>query len=364
MQSIRIIGAGSIGNHLAHAARTRGWAVTLTDIDPAALGRARDEIYPGRYGAWDAGIVLKDAREAAGDPADVVFIGTPPDSHVALALDVLQRVRPRVLLIEKPLAGPALLRCQELADAVRKAGIFAAVGYNHCLGRNTVLAESAIRSGVLGNLKSISSRTREHWQGIFSAHPWLSGPSDSYLGFSARGGGATGEHSHGINIWQHFARVAGAGRVVEVSATLDLVRENGLDYDQSVFATLTTDQGLVGDVIQDVITAPAEKSARLQGDKGYVEWKVNAASGQDMVVSATIGAAPEMSMIPKTRPDDFIAEIDHLADVMEGGLTDSPISLERGLETMVVIAAIFRSHKEKRAVSIDWSRGFVPEALI
>ncbi len=40
MHSIRIVGAGSIGNHLAHAARTRGWLVTLTDIDRAALERA------------------------------------------------------------------------------------------------------------------------------------------------------------------------------------------------------------------------------------------------------------------------------------------------------------------------------------
>ncbi len=99
MFSIRIIGAGSIGNHLANAARSRGWQVTLTDIDPAALLRARESIYPGRYGSWDDAIVLKDSREAFGDPADVVFIGTPPDSHMTIALETLERVRPRALLI-------------------------------------------------------------------------------------------------------------------------------------------------------------------------------------------------------------------------------------------------------------------------
>src|SRR4051812_22693223 len=114
MRSIRIVGAGSIGNHLAQAARTRGWDVVLTDIDPKALERARDEIYPGRYGAWDPAITLKDSRAAANDPADVVFIGTPPDSHVRLALETLHNVRPKVLLIEKPLAGPDLSRCDEL----------------------------------------------------------------------------------------------------------------------------------------------------------------------------------------------------------------------------------------------------------
>jgi predicted dehydrogenase len=364
MHSIRIVGAGSIGNHLAHAARTRGWSVTLTDIDKSALERARDEIYPARYGAWDNAIVLKDSREATADKADVVFIGTPPDTHVALAMEALKNVTPKVLLLEKPLAGPDLAGCDALAKAAKAAGVFAAVGYNHCLGKNTVLAEELLRSGVLGRLQTISSRTREHWQGIFNAHPWLSGPAASYLGFSARGGGACGEHSHGINIWQHFAHVTGAGRVAEVSATLDRVTEGGADYDQAAFLTLKTESGLIGDVIQDVVTSPAEKSARLQGEAGFVEWRVNAALGKDSVTSGSTGGKAEEVMIAKTRPDDFIAEIDHLQGVMAGTISNSPISLERGLDTMMVIAAAFKSNELGRRVRIDWNRGYVPEAIV
>jgi len=364
MHSIRIVGAGSIGNHLAQAARTRGWNVVLTDIDPKALERARDEIYPGRYGAWDPAITLKDSRAAASDPADVVFIGTPPDSHVRLALETLRHVLPKVLLIEKPLAGPDLSYCEELLKTVRETGVFCAVGYNHCLGKNTKLAEKLLSEGRMGRVITISARTREHWQGIFGAHPWLSGPSDSYLGFSARGGGALGEHSHAINIWQHFAHLSGAGRVAEVSATVDRVASGGVDYDRLAFLTLTTETGLVGDVIQDVVTSPAEKAARLQGEHGFVDWKVNAAPGQDMVASAAQGAKPEEIMIKKTRADDFLAEIDHLTDIMAGKVQSSPISLERGLDTMMVIAAAFKSHELGRRVRIDWARGYVPGAIV
>jgi predicted dehydrogenase len=364
LHSIRIIGAGSIGNHLANAARSRGWSVTLTDIDPAALDRARTSIYPERYGAWDEAIVLKDSRAAVSDPADVVFIGTPPDSHIRLALETLERVKPRVLLIEKPLAGPDLAGCQQLLEAASRAGVVAAVGYNHCLGMNTVKAEALIRSGLLGTLKTISARTREHWQGIFNAHPWLSGPGDSYLGFSARGGGACGEHSHAINIWQHFAHVAGAGRVMEVSAHLDIVKTDAVDYDQLALITVKTGQGLVGDIIQDVVTSPAEKSARLQGDKGFVEWRVNHAPGKDAVLSGSFGGPIHEVLIPKTRADDFKAEIDHLAAVMSGAVTDSAISLARGLDTMMVIAAAFKSHALGRRVRIDWSQGYVPGAIL
>ncbi|WP_457940341.1 Gfo/Idh/MocA family protein [Mesorhizobium sp. 10J20-29] len=363
MYSIRIVGAGSIGNHLAHAARSRDWRVTLTDVDPAALDRTRDQIYPARYGAWDTAIRLKLSRDAVDDYADVVFIGTPPDTHVALAIETLGHAKPKVLLIEKPLAGPGLARCDELFRATQDAGVFCAVGYNHCLGKNTIEAEKLVRSGRLGSVITISARTREHWQGIFNAHPWLSGPADSYLGFSVRGGGATGEHSHAINIWQHFAHLTGAGRVVEVSAALDRVTANGLDYDRAAFITLKTDTGFVGDVVQDVVTAPADKSARLQGDKGFLEWKVNAAPGKDKVAFGTMDGATEEILIDKSRPDDFIAEIDHLADVMAGNLQISPISLERGLDTMMVIAAVYRSHQLGRRVQIDWSRGYLPEAM-
>ncbi len=364
MYSIRIVGAGSIGNHLAHAARTRGWQVTLTDIDPVALARARDEIYPGRYGKWDPEIVLKRSVDSMRDEADVVFIGTPPDTHMGLALEALANARPKILLIEKPLAGPDLAGCDELLRAAGKAGVFCAVGYNHCLGKNTVLTDRILGKGKLGQPQTISTRTREHWAGIFNAHPWLSGPPDSYLGFSARGGGASGEHSHAINLWQHFAHVVGAGRVVEISATLDMVADGGMAYDRAAFITLTTESGLTGDVIQDVVTLPAEKSARIQCDKGFVEWSSNATAGADMVRFASSGEAAEEVMIKKTRADDFIWEVDHLAEIMGGRVGNSPISIERGLDTMLVIAAAHQSHRLGRRVRIDWARGYVPDAIV
>ena len=362
MHSIRIIGAGSIGNHLANAARAFGWRVTLTDIDPAALARTRDSIYPQRYGKWDDEIVLKDSRAAMAEPADVVFIGTPPDSHIALANAVLDEVTPSVLLIEKPLAGPDLAGCAALLARLRTKGVFGAVGYNHTLGKNTVLADSLLAQGGIGPVATISARTREQWGGIFRAHPWLSGPSDSYLGFAALGGGATGEHSHGINMWQHFANLIGAGRVTEVTAVLDMVHEEGCDYDRLSYAVLKTENGLIGDVIQDVVTEPADKSCRIQGQNGYIDWRVNHSPGHDAVVLG-IGADRKETLIAKTRPDDFKAEIAHLEDVIAGKVRNSPIALERGLDTMMVIAAIFKSHQSARRVHIDWSKGYVTDAI-
>jgi len=362
MHSIRIIGAGSIGNHLANAARSFGWQVTLTDNDSGALERARTSIYPQRYGAWDSAIALKDSRAAIKEPADVVFIGTPPDTHIAVANAVLDGTTPKALIIEKPLAGPDLAGCAELAARVKKAGIFAGVGYNHTLGKNTVAAQKLLGGGSIGPISTISARTREHWGGIFKAHPWLSGPAASYLGFSSRGGGAAGEHSHGINIWQHFAHVIGAGRVNEVSATLDMSKEAGTLYDRLCFIAMTTENGLTGDVIQDVVTEPPEKSCRIQGRDGFIDWRVNYRPGHDAVLEGN-GDVVNETLLAKTRADDFKAEIAHLQEVLAGRAASSPISLDRGLDTMMVIAAAFKSHQTGRRVRIDWREGYTPDAL-
>jgi predicted dehydrogenase len=367
MADVKIVGAGSIGNHLSHACREQGHHVTLCDRDPEALRRTREEIYPQRYGAWDDEIRLAAAEQVAAEAFDVVIVGTPPESHVPIALSQLRAAPPRVLFVEKPLCPPDLGGCAELQAAASEAGTFVGVGFNHTLTRNTLLAERWLREGSIGEVLTLRSMTREHWGGIFAAHPWLSGPADSYLGFSERGGGALGEHSHAINIWQHFARVAGRGRIREVSALLDVVEEGGASYDRIAQLHVRTEAGLVGTIVQDVVTRPARKWLRVEGRDGFIEWEVNSDPGHDAVrrsVAASGGAGElEEVLIPKTRPDDFRGEVEHIGALLAGEGKDSPVSLERGLETMLVVAAALRSHREARRVSIDYSRGLRLEAL-
>jgi predicted dehydrogenase len=363
MYRVNIFGAGSIGNHLAHAFRSKDWEVTIGDIDPKALERTKRDIYKSRYGEWDEAIKLADSRELISEPADIVFIGTPPDTHARIALEVLRNFLPKVLLVEKPFCGPDLDGCQEVLEAVDKTKTLALIGYNHTLAKSCILAEKLIQEGILGNVETISCRTREYWGGIFSAHPWLTGPQDSYLGFYLRGGGAIGEHSHGINLWQHFAHLTGAGRVIEVSSKLAFVEKSRCCYDKLGIATFMTESGLMGDLIQDVVTFPSEKLARVQGDNGFVEMRVNFNTEGDAVLFGRKGYAAQVERLAKTRADDFKQEVDHIELLLTGRTVDSPISLERGLATMVVIAAIFKSNELRRPVEIDWSRGFVLEAI-
>lgn len=362
MKRVKIFGAGSIGNHLANASRRLGWSVDICDVDGEALRRTREEIYPGRYGAWDQSIGLYSSESVPSGGYDLIIIGTPPDIHMALARQAVQE-RPVAILVEKPLCTPDLSGAQELFEEANAAGVLVFVGYDHVVGKAAQFVGNMLREGRIGQLDTIDVEFREYWGGIFNAHPWLNGPSDTYLGYWQRGGGSCGEHSHATNLWQYFAHQAGAGRIVEVSAELEYVREGGADYDKLCLMNVRTENGMLGRVVQDVVTRPTRKWARIQGGDGYLEWYCGQKPGVDSAVHALDCGVFTETEVSKTRPDDFIQELRHIDDSLNGASGLSPISLERGLETMLVIAATHKSAAEKRVVHIDYARGFVPEAL-
>lgn len=360
---VKIHGAGSIGNHLANASRRLGWSVDICDVDPAALVRTREQLYPGRYGKWDSAIGLHESAKAPKGGYDLICVGTPPEHHLALAMAALDE-KPRALQIEKPLCAPDLVGLAALADKARAQGTAVFVGYDHVVGLAAELAQTRLAGGELGDVQTIDVEFREHWGGIFAAHPWLAGPHDSYLGFWRRGGGATGEHSHAINFWQFLAHVAGAGRVVEVQATLDYVSDGKVDYDRLALLNLRTERGLAGRVVQDVVTVPHRKWARVQGVRGALEWICGAKPGFDAVRWSTQPGREGSEDVAKTRPDDFVRELQHIDRALADGRPgDSPLALSRGIETMLVIAAAHESARTGRRVRIDHARPPSLEAL-
>jgi predicted dehydrogenase len=359
---VKVLGAGSIGNHLSNAARTMGWSVDLCDVDAQALERTRTQIYPMRYGKWDESIRLFDSSKAPSGGYDLIFIGTPPHVHIQLALQALAE-KPKAILIEKPVCGPDLAGAAELYEQARRQGVAVFVGYDHVVGKAAKLAAELSLSADMGPVTTLDVEFREHWGGIFSAHPWLAGPWESYLGFSSRGGGASGEHSHAANLWQHFAHALGAGRVVEVQAMLNIVKDERVDYDSLCLMNLRTDQGLVGRCVQDVVTQPPRKWARIQRTHGFVEWQCGREPGVDVVTASLPGKVAVEQKVSKTRPDDFLEELRHIERALSTDPQQSPIALGRGLDTMLVVAAAHVSHQTGRRVKIDYSQGYTPAAL-
>lgn len=359
---IKVYGAGSIGNHLTQASRTLGHDVVMCDIDPAALERTRTDIYPTRYGAWDDAIGLYLSKDAPRGEFDLIIIGTPPDSHIALAMDALKE-KPRAIMIEKPVCPPDLIGAQELMDQAKAQNCQLFVGYDHVVGFASVRFEELLKNDPIGDLQTLDVEFREHWGGIFGAHPWLAGPHDSYLGFWKRGGGSAGEHSHAFNLWQHFSHLMGKGRVRSVNANLEYINDGTVDYDSLCLANIETEDRFMGRVVQDVVTKPTRKWARVQGTKGYIEWICGYEPGCDAVILGIDGQDPIVEKFTKTRPDDFIAEMKHINAAMNDESGRPDLLLSRGLDTMMVVAAAHKSAQSEKKVTIDWSAGYTESAL-
>ncbi len=350
-RKVKVIGAGSIGNHLSNAARRMGWSVVLSDADAAALERTRTQIYPSRYGAWDESITLCQAKDAPVGGFDMICIGTPPDVHIPLALAAV-REKPALVLVEKPLCPPDCAGMQELAEEAARLGVKVCVGYDHVVAKSVAHIESLITSQAVGEVVTLDVEFREHWGGIFKAHPWLSGPWETYLGYWKRGGGSGGEHSHAANLWQHFARVAGKAPVSTVSALVEFKKEREAEYDEIFSLHVRCTDGFYGRIIQDVVTQPTRKWARIQGTRGAIEWHANqGAKGDVVLVLGTDGTVQESSF-PKTRPDDFIREMEHLDAVISGTVSDSQIGLDKGMATMRLVAAGYESGRSGDCVKL------------
>jgi predicted dehydrogenase len=87
---------------------------------------------------------------------DLIAIGTPPDHHVALAIDALSE-GPRAILVEKPVCGPGLERAEELRELAAERGVRVFVGYDHVVGKAAVAA--------LETVETLDVEFREHWSG-------------------------------------------------------------------------------------------------------------------------------------------------------------------------------------------------------
>lgn len=345
---IQIFGAGSIGNHLSNAARQLNHDVQVVDINEEALIRMKEQIYPLRYGEWDRQIdqVTYEQAIISKEYFDYIFIGTPPSSHIELASLALIK-QPKALLIEKPLSTP-LTDLEVFFDLVAKSKTRVYVGYDHSIAPS-VNKMLDLAENEIGEILSIDVNFRESWTGILNAHPWLSGPEESYLGNISQGGGALCEHSHALHLWKTISNHLNLGKISVTNVDMKIEQNLKLNYDSMSHIHLKTDKNIFGRVVQDVVGIPVQKNALIQGSKGYIEWHCSVPEKGDVIKLNLDKEEPKQFLFSKNRPDDFINEILHIEKDVSDNLaeTKSRISYEEGYKTMNLINQCFLLQKNE-----------------
>ena len=122
---------------------------------------------------------------------------------------------PSLVHLEKPVCPPDLLGADALVASARENDVMMTVGYDLVLGAAFLRMEALIEELLLGPIQTIDVETREHWGGIFAAHPWLDGPKDSISGFGNAAEVRQASIRMVFNMWQHLAQMVGAGQVIE-----------------------------------------------------------------------------------------------------------------------------------------------------
>ena len=284
MNRVAVIGAGSIGNHISFSLRKAGFDVSVYDIDPDSLTRFRNEIYPNRYVAFDENIKLGVWNNSIGsfqDNPEIVVIGTPPDTH----LNILEQVvlqNPRIVLIEKPLTIPDMESIGRLRKVIlENPQVIFLCGYNHRVSLIMKVLVFLLPAKFDASTK-LFVNWKESWAGILKAHPWISSPSETYLGNSLRGGGATFEHSHGLDIWLYLHYLLDLPKIKSVIATGSVVNEKQIGYDESINVKIYGEERLLGEINQDVLTFPADKSLKIESSsEDFITVKFGDRNGND-----------------------------------------------------------------------------------
>lgn len=334
IKNAKVIGAGSIGNHMANSIIELGANVNICDISIEALNRTKNSIYPNRYKKWNDNIGLYLYDEVPKIKYDLVVIGTPPDTHKEILLNEL-KYAPKAILIEKPLFK-FNDDINQILNVLSNYSIKIFSGYNHTVSIGINILIDKIKNFEIGEISKIEVKFLENWKGIFKAHPWLDGPADTYLGFWNRGGGALSEHSHGLNLLVYLFNELKLGSLQIKDSKLSLIKNEKVNYDEKCIAQFVSSQNILGYLEQDVITEPTQKTVEIFGQKGKLRWQCNYKDNNDaLFLNDNL-----IEIIEKNRKDDFKTEILHIDKYIDK-YNFSPLRLELGINTMEIINKIY-----------------------
>ena len=356
-----VVGAGSIGAHLARSLTKAGWSVQVIDTSAEAVARFVNQLYPGRYGELPEKLSVSLSSDL--DPSrifDAMVVGTPPDTHLSVLRAYTERVT-RIVSVQKPLTTFRMSEIRELEKIEATSNAIFLAGFNHRVSLGALAFWSLIPGLFYRQTVTIEVDWLESWDGIMKAHPWLASPAETYLGYTSRGGGALFEHSHGLDLGLMAADILGLGKLREISSQAKVVTEGEMSYDQESKVTAKYANGSKLISHQDVTTWPAKKSMTISSP----DWTATLEAGTPETVSirSAKGQLQFQASFAKTREEDFDAEVRQFELLLSGKNAESSLSrLSHGLLT-AKISSIVASQALGMHQDVYTERDLIDEGL-
>lgn len=265
----------------------------------------------------------------ASGAVDAVYIAVPNDQHKDYTLRAAKRGVH--VLCEKPLAVDER-ECRAMIDACRRAGVRLMTAYRLHFERASLTALQSVGSGLIGEPRTfVSSFTMK-----------VASPDDIRAGSPARGGGTF----YDIGVYC-------------LNAARHLFRAEPVE----VFAMTAGRKGSAEDSACAMLRFPGERLATFCvsfGADKTSEYRIAGTLGSlraDPAYELGSGLKLHVTRDGKTRTlsyrkrDQFAPELVHFSDCVRRGRDPEP-SGEEGLADVRVVAALYRSAKTGRPVSL------------
>lgn len=214
---------------------------------------AKAEDYARRHGIprWYA-----DVDALLADPeVDAVYVGTPPGSHMELALRVCAANKP--LYVEKPMARSAT-ECVLMRDAFSAAELPLFVAYYRRALPRFVEVKRALDAGEIGAVRSVSYRYTRPWQPTTGELPWR------FRAEEAGGGLFMDLGCHTLDLFDFLF-----GPLEGVSGTASNVGGH-YDVEDTIAMTFRTASGASGSASWSFVTSPRADEIEIRGAHGVL----------------------------------------------------------------------------------------------
>lgn len=301
-----------------------------------------------RFGAVRDGALLFDSVDAllggaAGGVPDFAVVAVPTEEHVAAAR-VLAEAGVH-LLIEKPLAA-TVEGARELIDAVRAAGVHGAVGHvERCNPALRALRER-VQAGLVGEVYMV---------GTERVGPFPDRVRDV--------GVVKDLATHDLDL----VRWLGGAPIERVAAQTQ--HRMGREHEDLVLVTGRLDNGLAFNSVVDWLTPTKVRRTRVLGERGmlvadtltadlyfYANAHVPTAGWPEAAARRGV-AEGDMTRYALERREPLAVELEAFCTLIASGDEGGVVSLEEGLETVVVAEAVLESAATGETVALAGTAG-------
>ena len=264
---------------------------------------------------------------------DIVYVVLPNSMHAEYSIRASQAGKH--VMCEKPMAT-TVTEAEEMIAAARKADRKLMIGYRCHFEQYNSHAVELVRRGFVGRPTLI---TAEH--GFYApAGIWR-------LDRSRSGGGSLMD----IGIYSlNAARYLAGEEPVELVATewTDRADPRFSSVEDRIDFQLKFPSGVIANCVSSY--SSAHNAFRVTGTKGWVGMEPATRYDGHRMWKNSDGKTLEVTL-PTAPKNQFVAQLDHLPDSIMSG---APLraSGEEGLRDMRLIEAIYRSARERRAVSL------------